>query len=123
MKKGKIYIKGLKSGTKYYINLLAENPKTKELITFKPLQVISGTFFSNISGWVIFLAIAIVIVLTVLVIYFYKRFKSTEAVLKYEENDLNRMARVPRSEAEMANMSHSQEKVKYSTLTADTERI
>ncbi|MCQ2815915.1 MAG: hypothetical protein MJ252_01495 [archaeon] len=123
MKHGKIYIKGLKSGASYYLNLLAQNPRTGELITFKPMQVYSGTFFSSISGFTIFLVILIILVLAGLVYYFYKRFKSTEAALRFEENDLGRMAHIPKATAEMANISQDSERIKYSTLTANADTI
>ena len=123
MKNGKIYIKGLKSGTSYYLNLMAENPKTGELITFKPLQVISGSFFSNISAFAIILIILIIIALSGIATYFYFRFKKTQNILQYEENDLNRMAHIPKSTTEMANMSQDNERIKYSTLTANADTI
>ncbi len=123
MKNGHIYIKGLKPGTRYFLNLLAQNPKTHELITFKPIQVESGSAMSGGSLFLIILLVVAVIAIGGLAFYFYKRFKTTQTVLRYEQNDITRMASVPKTEAEMANIANKNERVKYSTLTVNSDTI
>lgn len=122
IKNGKIIVKGLKSGQSYYVNILAENPKTKELITFKPIQVISGNLLSSFSGWLLVLLIVGVVALGGASFYLYKRLKITQAELSYENNDLNRLGNLSRPETEMGNISSSNN-IKYSSLALDTDKI
>mgnify|MGYP006382203389 CR=1 FL=1 len=65
--------------------------------------------------------ICVIVALSVAVLYFYKKYKVTKTILKYERNDLHSMGNLPEISSEMANV-HS-ERVKYSTLTSEPSSI
>ena len=109
-------IKGLKNRETYGINLLIENPYTNELFVFTPAQLELKHVY-GISGFMVSLIFIVVVGLSVALIYFYKKYKITKAILKYERNDLHSMGSLPEISSEMANVSA--DRVKYSTLTSD----
>ena len=109
-------ITGLKNRQTYGINLLIENPYTNELFVFTPAKLELKHVY-GVSGFMVSLIFIVVVGLSVALIYFYKKYKITRAILKYERNDLHSMGSLPEISSEMANVSA--DRVKYSTLTSD----
>ena len=70
-------------------------------------------------GMTIFVVI-IIIILLVAVVYYYLKYRKTKEILKYEQNDINSLAKVPGISAEMTNVP---DKVKYTTLTSEPDPI
>jgi hypothetical protein len=60
-----------------------------------------------------------VIVLILLVIYFYKKYKVTKQILNYEINDVRNMSSIPKSLAEMRDMAVKSQREKYANLAED----
>jgi hypothetical protein len=60
-----------------------------------------------------------VIVLILLVIYFYKKYKVTKQILNYEINDVRNMSSIPKSIAEMRDMAVKSQREKYANLAED----
>ena len=106
----------LKNREIYGINLLIENPYTNELFVFTPAKLELKHVY-GVSGFMVSLIFIVVVGLSVALIYFYKKYKITKAILKYERNDLHSMGSLPEISSEMANVSA--DRVKYSTLTSD----
>ncbi len=59
------------------------------------------------------------IVLILLVIYFYKKYKVTKQILNYEINDVRNMSSIPKSLAEMRDMAVKSQREKYANLAED----
>ena len=113
-------LSGFDTNVMYAINLLIENPQTNELFVFTPARI-KLNYFYNVSGFMIVVLICVIVALSVAVLYFYKKYKLTKTILKYERNDLHSMGNLPEISSEMANV-HS-ERVKYSTLTSEPSSI
>ena len=103
-----LFLKNLEPGQIYYINILAQNLITKELIAFNPIEVYAGgsssPFWRFINFMVVFGLIA------VLCYYIYK-YKKTHNELVFIKGDA-----LPRSEAEMSSYGYESKTVKYSGL-------
>lgn len=57
-----------------------------------------------------------------LVVYFYKKYKFTKQILNYEVNDVRNLSNLPKSEAEMRDISNRGGK-RYQNLTEDTSAV
>lgn len=115
-----IIIKGLSPKEKYYVNILAENIITRELITFKPILIVSG---GSMPGWIIIAFVLILIGVISVAIFFYKKYIITKKILKYETSDVRNMSEIPKTEAELANIVQQREKVKYVNLTENGDKV
>jgi len=63
-----------------------------------------------------------VVILIVLVCYFYRKYKLTKQILNYEVNDVRNLSNIPKSEAEMREISNRGGK-RYQNLTEDTSAV
>ena len=117
-----INVEGLVNNEKYFINVLITNPNTGEVLTFRPVQVIPS--FSGQVSWFLIVMCGISIIFAILVaLYFYKKYKKTDAKLQYEVNDIRNLGTIPKTVAEMKTITEKKEKEKYTTLTEDTQNI
>ena len=110
--KNALIISDLEPGHTYYINVLVQNIKTKELLTFQPIEVFSGgrpPFF----WWHILRNIFIICLVIFLFVYIYKYRKTREELIFLKGEA------VAKTERELAGMNKgSYEGVKYSTLSS-----
>ena len=90
VKDNEIYISGLKSSTKYFINIIIRNPISGELITLTPTIIETKPFKLPIAY--IIIAIIIVIILVIVICYYRSEYLITKAELKYEQNDVRNIA-------------------------------
>jgi len=63
-----------------------------------------------------------VVILIVLVCYFYKKYKLTKQILNYEVNDVRNLSNIPKTEAEMSEITNRAGK-RYQNLTEDTSAV
>ncbi|MCQ2816217.1 MAG: hypothetical protein MJ252_03015, partial [archaeon] len=97
-----------------------KNKETGELYSFDPFFVdIISEGNSMMTKIIIAIGIVVIIVLIMISIYFYKRYKETHMVLKYEENDLRNMANIPKTTKEIGAIEMAQKKEKYTGLTEE----
>ena len=89
-KNNEIYVSGLKSGVKYFTNIIIRHPISGELITFTPTIIETNKI--NIPWIYIVIAILVIIILTIGVYYYRTKYLVTKAVLNYEQNDIRNMA-------------------------------
>ena len=92
-KDNEIYVSGLKSGVKYFTNIIIRNPISGELITFTPTIIEVNK--SSLSWYYLIIPILVIIVLGVGVYYYRTQYLVTKAVLNYERNDIRNMATLP----------------------------
>ena len=89
LKDNEIYVSGLKSSTKYFMNIIIRNPISGELITLTPTIV--ETKKMNFPLIFIIIPLIIIIILIIVIYYYRKEFLVTKAVLNYEQNDIKNM--------------------------------
>ena len=107
--KTSLILKDLDFGSTYYINVLAQNIKTKELITFQPIEVFTGGIRPLIWRALTFL---IIIGLTIILLYFFYKYKTTQDELIFLRGDT-----LPKTRYEMGNYEYNDSNtVKYSGL-------
>ena len=63
-----------------------------------------------------------VVGLITVAVYFYRKYKITKTVLKYETSDVRNLSTIPRSEAEMVHIAVQSERSKYKNLSPDTDK-
>ena len=107
--KSSLILKDLEPGNRYFINVLAQNTKTKELITFHPIEVFTGgrrPFFWRSASFII------IIILTIVLIYYISKYRKTHEELIFLKGDT-----LPKTEYEMSNSyKFDSRNVQYSGL-------
>ena len=107
--KSSLILKDLEPGNRYFINVLAQNTKTKELITFHPIEVFTGgrrSFFWRSASFII------IIILTIVLIYYISKYRKTHEELIFLKGDT-----LPKTEYEMSNSyKFDSRNVQYSGL-------
>ena len=106
--KTSLILKDLIPGNRYYINVLAQNLKTKEMITFHPIEVFTGGFHPIYRHLI---RTIFVICLFVGVLYFAYQYKKTKDELIFLKGDT-----YPKTEKEIRNMGYESPNVKYTGL-------
>jgi hypothetical protein len=105
VKNDEIYISGLKSGKRYFINIILRNPISGELFTLTP-TIIENKKYKFPIGYII-IPIIIIIILVVIICYYRKEYLVTKAVLNYEQNDVRNMANLPYEAGSSSNREFS----------------
>ena len=106
--KTSLILKNLIPGNRYYINVLAQNLKTKELIAFHPIEVFTGGLHPHYRH---FFRTIFILALIFGFIYFAYKYKTTKDELIFLKGDA-----LPRSENEIRNMGYEAPNVKYTGL-------
>ena len=119
--KNQILVSGLKNKNNYLINVLINNVNTGEIYTLKPMLVTPNYGSSNLL--IIIICIVLILVILGIAFYFYKKYKTTKEILNYEVNDIRNLSSIPKSIAEMRDISQKKEKEKYASLTEDINEI
>ena len=111
-KNNAIILSNLVPGNRYYINVLAQNTKTKELITFHPIEIFTGGRRPGFWwDWIRNIFFVCLFIILVWYIYKYRRARDELVFLKGEA--------IAKTETEMAGMSsvsNNSHGIKYSTL-------
>ena len=106
--KTSLILKNLIPGNRYYINVLAQNLKTKELIAFHPIEVFTGGMHPHYRH--IFRSL-FVVGLIIGLIYFAYQYKKTKEELIFLKGDA-----LPKSAREIKEMGYESPNVKYTGL-------
>ena len=120
-----IEIQNLDKDQNYYINVLITNKKTGQIFALDPFQVKPNKKFEvrHLPSTLIIIAIA---VLFVFIIYFYRKYRITKALVNYQSNDINNMGTLPKSITELKMMQEEKNKKakeKYNSLTEDSGQV
>ena len=120
-----IEIQNLDKNQFYYINVLVTNKKTGQIFALDPLQIKPKKIIEidHLPSTILILAIA---ALFVVIIYFYRKYRITKALVKYESNDINSMGTLPKSITELKMMQEEKNKKakeKYNSLTEDSGQV
>jgi hypothetical protein len=113
--KNALILSDLDPGQIYYINVLAQNKKTKELITFHPIEVFTGGRRPRF-WWSILRNIFIIGLFIFLCIFMYKYRKAREELIFLKGEAV---AKTEREFAGMSSGKYSSQGIKYSTLSSD----
>ena len=93
IKNNEIYIKGLKQGIKYFINMIIKNPISGELVTLTP--TIIEVYKTKYSMVYLIVPIIIIVILFIGVYYYRSKYLDTKSVLNYEQNDIKNIDSFP----------------------------
>ena len=120
-----IEIQNLDKDQYYYINVLVKNKKTGQIFALDPLQVKPKKIIEidHLPSTLLIIAIA---ALCVVIIYFYRKYRVTKALVNYESNDINNMGTLPKSITELKMMQeekNKEAKEKYNSLTEDSGQV
>ena len=120
-----IEIQNLDRNQYYYINVLITNKKTGQIFALDPLQLKPKKKIEvdHVPSTILIIAISI---LLVIIIYFYRKYRVTKALVNYESNDINNMGTLPKSITELKMMQeekNKEAKEKYNSLTEDSGQI
>ena len=120
-----IEIQNLDKDQYYYINVLVTNKKTGQIFALDPLQVKPKKIIEidHLPSTLLIIAIA---ALCVVIIYFYRKYRVTKALVNYESNDINNMGTLPKSITELKMMQeekNKEAKEKYNSLTEDSGQV
>ena len=111
-KNNALILSNLEPGNRYYISVLAQNTKTKEILTFHPIEIYSGgrrhgywyRLFRNIILFALIIFLGIYI-------YKYRQAREELIFLKGEA-----VAKTTREMSGMSSMNYDSQGIKYSTL-------
>ena len=106
--KTSLILKNLQPGNRYYINVLAQNIKTKELIAFHPIEVFTGGWHPHYRH---FFRTVFILGLIFGLIYFAYQYKKTKDELIFLKGDA-----LPKTENDIKNMGYEAPSVKYTGL-------
>jgi hypothetical protein len=111
-KNNAIILSNLVPGNRYYINVLAQNTKTKELITFHPIEIFTGGRRPGFWwDWIRNIFFICLFIILIWYIYKYRRARDELTFLKGEA-----IAKSEREMTEMNSVSNDSRGIKYSTL-------
>ena len=86
----KITVSNLNYNKKYYFNVLIENTKTGIFNTFQPIQIITQKY-KKTKILILFILILIIIICLLLIFRYYKKYKTTKKMIRFETEDMRNM--------------------------------
>ena len=111
-KTNSLILSDLVPGNRFYINILAQNLKTKELITFYPIEIFTGGRRPGF-WWSVFRNIFIFVLIIFLIVFIKKYRKAREELIFLKGEAL---AKTGREMTNMNSMSYDSQGIKYSNL-------
>ena len=110
--KNSLIISNLEPGKIYYINVLVQNTKTKELITFHPIEIFTGG--RRPRYWWRFSRNILIICLIIILIFYIYKYRKTKEELIFLKGEAQ-----TKTQSEMYgfdSMKYNPQSIKYSTL-------
>ena len=111
-KNNALILSNLEPGNRYYISVLAQNTKTKEILTFHPIEIFTGGRRSGF-WYRLFRNIILIALIIFLGIYIYKYRQAREELIFLKGEAV---ARTTREMSGMSSMNYDSQGIKYSTL-------
>ena len=88
-KTNSFYIKGFESGKVYYMNILAKNEITGEVITYKPVMIVSSMAERKVKIFAIIFLSIVMIVFVCVAFRIYRKYKIRNMQLQFVEENNN----------------------------------
>jgi len=85
-----IIISNLNYNKKYYFNVLIKNTKTGIFNTFQPIQIITEKY-KKPQMLILFILILIIFICLILICRYYKKYKNTKKMIRFETEDMRNM--------------------------------
>lgn len=118
-----IIISNLHENEKYYFNVLAKNKPLGTYFAFSPAEVEVKYVGQKFSWLLIGLCVVGVLFFAYLSFVFYRKYRKTHTILKYEENDIRNMGNIPKSFDDIKKIELSNQKQKFTGLAEDISGI
>ena len=117
-------ISGLQGGKEYYMNILASNSNTGEVITYKPVKIFASMTTRRLKVALFVFLIIMLILFLFAAFYVYRKYRIKQIELNYVE-DLNKES--PRNKnrkiAKLKNINLDFVKKKYNQLSEDNQEL
>ena len=110
--KNALIVSDLEPGNTYYVNVLAQNLKTKELITFHPIEVFTGG--RHPMFWWKVIRNIFIICLIIILFYFIYKYRQAKDELVFLKGEAQ--ARTQKELSGYKSMRYDSQNIKYSTL-------
>ena len=116
-------VKGLKNGKTYYMNILAKNEHTGEIITFKPVMIEISISFRYAK----FFSIIILLLLFLFFLYYafrvYRKYRIAESKINNFEVNKNPKDSLMKKFGNITNINLNVAKKKYNSLSEDSKSL
>ena len=109
---------------KYYVNILITNSRTGQIFAMEPIEIIPNKFFTG--NLIATLLIVIIVILAFFIFYFYRKYRIANAIINFENNDIKKMGKIPKSISDLKKIQdekNKKAKEKYNSLTEDSGDI
>ena len=111
-KNNSLILSNLDHGNRYYITVLAQNTKTKEILTFHPIEVFTGG--RRRGFWFKLFRNLILIALIILLGIYINKYRQAKEELIFLKGEA--VAKTTREMSGMSSMNYDSQGIKYSTL-------
>ena len=117
-------ITGLEGGKEYYMNILATNENTGEVITYKPVRIVASVATRRLKVMLIIFLVFILIVFLFAAFTVYRKYRIQKIELNYVE-ELNRASPKNKNKkiAKLKNINLDFVKKKYNQLSEDSQEL
>ena len=88
-KKNSFYVKGFETGKIYYVNILAKNERTGEVITYKPVMIVSSLSERKLKLFVVVFLSIVLIVFICAAFRIYRKYRIEKMQLNFVEENNN----------------------------------
>ena len=123
--KDKIFkVTGLEGGKEYYMNILAENDKTGEIITYKPVKIVASVATRRLKVFLIIFLVVIFIIFLYMAFTVYRKYRIQKIELNYVE-DQNILSPKNKNKkiGKLKNINLDFVKKKYNKLGEDSQEL
>ena len=122
-KKNNFNIKGLKRGKTYYMNILAKNEHTSEIITFKPVMIDISISFRLGKIFVIIILLFLFLFFLFYTFRIYRKYRITESKINNFEINQNKKNSLGKKFKNISNINLNIMKKKYNSLSEDSKSL
>lgn len=119
----KLEITDLNTKEDCYLNVRIIDNKTGEMYILKSSQIQFNEEKSSLPTWFIVLIVLGLIGVSGLLFFYFRKYKMTKDLLQYEMNDVRNQGQVPKSEAELHEITQNQKKQKYVPLSEEPSKL
>ena len=116
-------VKGFLSGKTYYMNILAENEYTGEVITFKPIMIVTSMTVRKLKIFIIIFLTVILLLLFICAFKIYRKYRIQKAQIENFEINNETDNIFQKNIGNLKNIKLNFIKKKYNSLSEDNKEI
>ena len=116
-------VKGFLSGKTYYLNILAKNEYTGEVITYKPIMIVTSMTVRKLKIFIIIFLTAILLLLFICAFKIYRKYRIQKAQIENFEINNETDNIFQKNIENLKNIKLNFIKKKYNSLSEDNKEI